>query len=114
MFPCFQYINHIAYVPKPLGHICNHCRRAPRAYYGCERNCSGAHDRDGPALLRRRRLTTLPQMILGRSVNRLPFLAALWAITLLTREPIDLRLGQRAYVDDGTCPQGQVKEVGGA
>jgi hypothetical protein len=43
-------------------------------------------------------------------------LTALWAITLLTREPddLDLRLGQRVYVDDGTCPQGQVKEVTGA
>ncbi len=44
----------------------------------------------------------------------LPFLTALWAMTLLTREPLDLRLGQRAYVDDGTCPQGQVKEVTGS
>jgi hypothetical protein len=48
------------------------------------------------------------------SSKSLPFLAALWAMTLLTREPLDLRLGQRAYVDDGTCPQGQVKEVTGS
>ena len=27
---------------------------------------------------------------------------------------IDLRLGQRVMVDDGTCPAGQVKEVSGA
>ena len=47
-------------------------------------------------------------------MNRLPLLAALWAISLLAREPTDLRLGQRAYVDDGSCPQGQVKEVVGA
>ena len=26
----------------------------------------------------------------------------------------DLRLGQRVQVDDGTCPQGQIKEVSGA
>ena len=38
----------------------------------------------------------------------------LWAMTLLTREPPDLLLGQRAYVDDGTCPQGQLREVTGS
>jgi hypothetical protein len=27
---------------------------------------------------------------------------------------VDLRLGQRIQVDDGTCPQGQIKEVSGA
>ena len=27
---------------------------------------------------------------------------------------VDLRLGQRIQVDDGTCPAGQVKEVSGA
>ena len=26
----------------------------------------------------------------------------------------DLRLGQRVLVDDGSCPQGQIKEVSGA
>lgn len=43
-------------------------------------------------------------------------LSLFWAMTLLTREPAegDLRLGQRVHVDDGTCPQGQVKEVTGA
>lgn len=25
----------------------------------------------------------------------------------------DLRLGQRVYVDDGSCPAGQIKEVSG-
>ena len=41
---------------------------------------------------------------------------ALFAITILTREPDpgELRLGQRVYVDDGTCPAGQIKEVAGA
>jgi hypothetical protein len=38
----------------------------------------------------------------------------LLAVTILTREPDELRLGQRVYVDDGTCPAGQVKEVAGA
>jgi hypothetical protein len=41
---------------------------------------------------------------------------SLFAITILTREPEpgELRLGQRVYVDDGTCPAGQIKEVAGA
>jgi hypothetical protein len=26
---------------------------------------------------------------------------------------VDLRLGQRIYVDDGSCPAGQIKEVTG-
>jgi hypothetical protein len=36
--------------------------------------------------------------------------------TVLSREQdiLDLKLGQRIRVDDGTCPAGQVKEVSGA
>jgi len=30
------------------------------------------------------------------------------------RDIVDLRLGQRIQVDDGTCPTGQIKEVMGA
>ena len=30
------------------------------------------------------------------------------------RDIVGLRLGQRVMVDDGTCPQGQIKEVYGA
>lgn len=30
------------------------------------------------------------------------------------RDIVDLRLGQRVFVDDGSCPQGQIKEVTGA
>lgn len=43
-------------------------------------------------------------------------LAVLWAVAVLPREPAagDLRLGQRVYVDDGSCPAGQIKEVAGA
>jgi hypothetical protein len=39
---------------------------------------------------------------------------SLMAVTILTREPDELRLGQRIYVDDGTCAAGQIKEVAGA
>jgi hypothetical protein len=69
------------------------------------------------ALLWSPRLANLAQMIPHSPLRRqLGLLTVLWAMTLLTREPdaFDLRLGQRAYVDDGTCPQGQVKEVTGA
>lgn len=38
----------------------------------------------------------------------------LLAVTVLPREPEELRLGQRVYVDDGSCPTGQIKEVTGA
>jgi hypothetical protein len=30
------------------------------------------------------------------------------------QEIVDLKLGQRMLVDDGTCPAGQIKEVSGA
>lgn len=30
------------------------------------------------------------------------------------RDIVDLRLGQRIQIDDGTCPTGQIKEVIGA
>jgi hypothetical protein len=30
------------------------------------------------------------------------------------RDIVDLRLGQRILVDDGSCPAGQIKEVSGA
>jgi hypothetical protein len=35
---------------------------------------------------------------------------------LVSREQdiVDLRLGQRILVDDGSCPAGQIKEVSGA
>jgi hypothetical protein len=41
---------------------------------------------------------------------------SLLAVTILPREPDpgELRLGQRVYVDDGSCPAGQIMEVAGA
>lgn len=55
---------------------------------------------------------------IGTSPVRASFasLAVLWAVAVLPREPDagDLRLGQRVYVDDGSCPAGQIKEVAGA
>lgn len=39
-----------------------------------------------------------------------------FAIDIVPREGdiVDLRLGQRIWVDDGSCPTGQIKEVMGA
>lgn len=55
---------------------------------------------------------------------RLSFLAILGLLalapaaqaTVLSREQdiLDLKLGQRVRIDDGTCPAGQIKEVSGA
>ena len=42
---------------------------------------------------------------------------ATWAQqSIVSREQdiVDLRLGQRVMVDDGSCPAGQIKEVQGA
>jgi len=47
---------------------------------------------------------------------------ALWLLTspamaqVVSREQdiVDLRLGQRVLVDDGSCPAGQIKEVQGS
>jgi hypothetical protein len=37
------------------------------------------------------------------------------AETVMTeRNIVDIRLGQRILVDDGTCPAGQIKEVSGS
>jgi hypothetical protein len=51
-----------------------------------------------------------------RNQRVLATVVSLWAVTILPREPDsgELRLGQRVYVDDGTCPAGQIKEVAGA
>jgi hypothetical protein len=52
----------------------------------------------------------------------LPAGVALWLLTspaqaqVVSREQdiVDLRLGQRVLVDDGSCPAGQIKEVQGS
>ena len=46
----------------------------------------------------------------------LAFAAPAFAQQSVMREGdiIDLRLGQRVLVDDGSCPAGQIKEVSGA
>ena len=52
----------------------------------------------------------------------LPTALALWLIATSAvaqtfpreQDIVDLRLGQRALVDDGSCPAGQIKEVMGS
>jgi|SRR5579871_172109 len=70
----------------------------------------------------------IPFSMAGFSIRTVPASLALLAVfgslmiasraqaTVLSREQdiIDLKLGQRVRVDDGTCPAGQVKEVSGA
>jgi hypothetical protein len=57
-------------------------------------------------------------------IVRLPLPAAFALLALATsaaaqqvsreQDIVDLRLGQRILVDDGSCPAGQIKEVSGA
>lgn len=51
--------------------------------------------------------------VLPASLILLLFAAPALAQTA-SREPEDLRLGQRVLVDDGSCPAGQIKEVQGS
>lgn len=58
------------------------------------------------------------------SLRRTACLSLLIAVALATtaragtvgreQDIVDLKLGQRVQVDDGTCPAGQIKEVRGA
>jgi hypothetical protein len=43
-----------------------------------------------------------------------PAHSALAQQVMREQDIVNLRLGQRIHVDDGTCPAGQVKEVSGA
>ncbi|WP_369724200.1 MULTISPECIES: DUF6719 family protein [unclassified Bradyrhizobium] len=59
--------------------------------------------------------------MLLRVATSLPLLIALALATAARagtvgreQDIVDLKLGQRVQVDDGTCPAGQVKEVRGA
>ena len=57
-------------------------------------------------------------------IRHLPLLGVLTLLGLATpagaqlvsreQDIVDLRLGQRILVDDGSCPAGQIKEVSGA
>ncbi|MGA2056833.1 MAG: DUF6719 family protein [Bradyrhizobium sp.] len=58
----------------------------------------------------------------GRAAKTLFFLVTLGLLVLATKteatvsreqDIVELRLGQRVKVDDGSCPAGQIKEVSG-
>jgi hypothetical protein len=72
-----------------------------------ERNVRFAMDGFGFAGGRRTLLAVLALLTLAAGAQ---------AATVFSREQDigGLRLGQRARVDDGTCPAGQIKEVSGA
>lgn len=46
-------------------------------------------------------------------MSLLPFAPASAQIVARESDVTSLRLGQRMYVDDGTCPAGQIKEIAG-
>ena len=57
---------------------------------------------------------TLPRTLLLGAIASLA-LTAVARADIVGREAdiTDLRLGQKIYVDDGSCPAGQIKEVAG-
>lgn len=62
-------------------------------------------------------LTNAPRRSLAIPVGLALFLTATAALAqAFSREQdiVDLRLGQRVLVDDGSCPAGQIKEVMGS
>ncbi len=65
------------------------------------------------ALMRRLTTTTIGLTLIGGAM--LTFATAAHAEQVSNeRDIVNLRLGQRIQVDDGTCPTGQIKEVMGA
>jgi hypothetical protein len=61
-------------------------------------------------------MMTKPRMLLGCLALLACTSSALAMMNEVTSEKniVNLRLGQRVLVDDGTCPAGQIKEVSGA
>jgi hypothetical protein len=53
-------------------------------------------------------------LLLGGFAWLAPAPSAMAAQVSREQEIVDLRLGQRILVDDGSCPTGQIKEVLGA
>jgi len=58
--------------------------------------------------------TALPRIVLLAAIASLA-LAATARADIVGRESdvTSLRLGQKIYVDDGSCPAGQIKEIAG-
>jgi hypothetical protein len=61
-------------------------------------------------------LRAAPQTVSLLAVLGLLALASTAQAAVFSREQdiVDLKLGQRIRVDDGTCPAGEIKEVSGA
>lgn len=58
---------------------------------------------------------TSTRLLLSAAVATLLLLATVARADIVGRESdiTELRLGQKIYVDDGSCPAGQIKEVAG-
>jgi hypothetical protein len=60
-------------------------------------------------------MRALPTIALVGALAQLAFAAPALAEQVMREQDIvDLRLGQRVLVDDGSCPAGQIKEVSGS
>ena len=61
-------------------------------------------------------LRVAPRALTCLAVFGLLTIASAAQATVLSREQdiLDLKLGQRVRIDDGSCPAGQIKEVSGA
>ena len=55
----------------------------------------------------------MPQLKDRRFAATLGFSAAAWSVEILKKDPPlgQMKTGAPVYVDDGTCPKGQVNEV---
>ncbi|ANW02473.1 DUF6719 family protein [Bradyrhizobium icense] len=58
----------------------------------------------------------LPSLVIGALIAAVLGCATTALAQTVSREQdiVDLRLGQRVMVDDGSCPTGQIKEVQGS
>ena len=59
-------------------------------------------------------IRTVPSLALPASLALWLLASPATAQVMNERNIVDLRLGQRILVDDGTCPAGQIKEVSGS
>jgi hypothetical protein len=68
----------------------------------------------GPSRIKASRIELLSMLLLGALALFAPVRVATAQQVGREQDIVNLRLGQRIKVDDGTCPAGQVKEVSGS
>jgi hypothetical protein len=76
-------------------------------------NCGSTNEHGGTEMTGNRNVLSLS---IGVPAVAIWLLASPAAAQQLSREQdiVELRLGQRVLVDDGSCPTGQIKEVAGS